>query len=469
MTTTSGPNLSTAAGTPTNPAQIRTPIDNLLPTLKFYRKTTTKLYEEYKKVAIQLGANNAGVVKVYNELYSLTLRLSTSGWALLLGLSESSKIASIRTQLSQLKASQVPAAGASSVPSLASSASSIRTTTTTYTATTTTTDISGMGPDLDEKAEELEVNEMQKKLKKHRSSAEKLFREYKIKPTDLEKFVLPRESLQCDMSDPRNLIAEDDFSKTYGGRIVKGGKVVDVVHVKQLTEIEGGSTEDIIRRTIFLTHLLRACENVVRPKYVVMPNLILLEPTSRRTLYEFTLPHWQKVDVAHKIASALALLHSFNIVHRDVRGANVIISEATLPNGLVVQIPKLTGFEVCRHINYDYSLGSVVKRTVWHAPERVSWHGTSFKTDVFSFGVLMYEISMGKPPEMKGYSVAHSDVQDWISQEYDHISQDYSTLMAKCLEIDYPNRPEMKSVVEELQNIAVKIPMQFGDHSGENN
>ncbi|KAF9978767.1 hypothetical protein BGZ73_000414 [Actinomortierella ambigua] len=422
-------------------------IGSMLPYVKFYRRTVGKLFHDCKDASNRYDWDDEYLVEAVHQLSLLVIQLSTSGLALLISISAvSSKIDQIRCLLTRLSIKQPRA-------TVAPAATSNNTTAVATGPAADSVISTPENTEQDEIDEKKELEEVQNRLKKYRSSTDKLFREYKIKPDDLRRFVLPESYLEWNKDS--KTVARDDISETFEGEIVSGPLKGKQVHVKRLKQIEGGSTEDIIRRTIFLTHVLRSCENIVRPRFVVMPNLILWEPTSLKTsIVGYPLDHARKIDVALKIAGALALVHSFNIVHRDVRAANVIMSPTVQKDGTIVDIPKLTGFEVCRHIRYDYSLGSVTKRTVWHAPERVSWHGTSFKTDVFAFGVLMYEISMGKEPVMKGTNIIQADVQDWIFQEQGHISEDYSNLMRQCLEIDYPRRPEMLQVLERLGQIA---------------
>ncbi|KAF9978765.1 hypothetical protein BGZ73_000412 [Actinomortierella ambigua] len=418
-------------------------IESMLPYLKFYHRTVDKLVHDCRGVSNRYGLNDRDFVEALKKLHLLVVRLSTSGLALLIAISTvSSEIEDIRVLLRKVdtKLPQVTAAAAVTDATIADVGAAANGDVIRDASATT---------EYIEMMEKNELEEAQTRLKKLRVSADKLFGEYKIRPNHLRKFVLSDSYLVCD---EYSVVAMDDISLTFEGEIVQDPNAVEKVHVKCLTEIGGGSTEEIIQRTIFLTHLLRSCENIMRPRFVVMPNLILLEPNSYSTLAGYQLDHAQKIDVTLKIAGALALVHSYNIVHRDVRAANVIMSPTVQDDGTLVVIPKLTGFEVCRHIGYDITHGSV-RETVWHGPERVLWHSTSFKTDVFAFGVLMYEISMGHEPTMMGTSVTETDVQDWIAQESGNVSEDYSNLMRQCLEIDYPRRLEMRQVVERLEQV----------------
>ncbi|KAG0250106.1 hypothetical protein DFQ27_009570 [Actinomortierella ambigua] len=443
-------------------------IKSVLPNMKFYRKTIHHLFNDCKSTSTIHGVNFGELINILQKIYPLTVQLSTSGVALLINIDDLSKdLTDIRERWKKLV--PTPAAQASTsnnrkgftiiqkmlkkrflTPAFHASSSSNNSNSNSNKSNDNTA-----APNVEtiEREERDELAAVQAKLMRHRFSAYKLFDNYNIKPEDFRRFVLSKESLKYDVS---KSIFSDDISKAYEGEIIQGPHRGEKVHVKYLEEIDGGSTKDIIQRTIFFTHLLSACQNILRPRFVVSPNLILFEPSTQLRLSEYPLAQSQKVDVALKIAGALALVHSFEVVHRDIRASNVIMSKQGDGDSAVI-VPKLTGFEVCTHSRLHYSLGSVVQRTVWtvwHAPECISRHGTSFKTDVFSFGVLMYEISMGHPPEMRGNDVKHADVQDWISQEYDHVSEGYSELMRRCLEIDYPNRPLMPEVVEELIRVA---------------
>ncbi|KAF9153352.1 hypothetical protein DFQ26_000596, partial [Actinomortierella ambigua] len=84
---------------------------------------------------------------------------------------------------------------------------------------------------------------------------------------------------------------------------------------------------------------------------------------------------------------------------------NVVMPRTRHEDGSVVYIPKLTGFKACCYVERD---SPATKRVVWHAPELESRQRTaSFKTDVFSFELPMFEISMGSPPPTKdpGFSL----------------------------------------------------------------
>jgi serine/threonine-protein kinase len=104
------------------------------------------------------------------------------------------------------------------------------------------------------------------------------------------------------------------------------------------------------------------------------------------------LPVKEAVGIALALCSALAYAHSLGVVHRDVKPENVQI----LPGGHV----KLTDFGIAR-IMSEPSItadGQVFGTPSYMSPEQVSGRQIDGRSDVFSLGVLLYEMLAGQKP-----------------------------------------------------------------------
>lgn len=104
------------------------------------------------------------------------------------------------------------------------------------------------------------------------------------------------------------------------------------------------------------------------------------------------LPVKDAVDITLQLCEALALAHQNNIVHRDVKPENVQI----LPGGHV----KLTDFGIAR-IMSEPSItanGQVFGTPSYMSPEQVSGRNIDGRSDIFSLGVLLYEMLTGQKP-----------------------------------------------------------------------
>ncbi len=104
------------------------------------------------------------------------------------------------------------------------------------------------------------------------------------------------------------------------------------------------------------------------------------------------LPVKDAIDITLSLASALSYAHQHHVVHRDVKPENVQI----LPGGHV----KLTDFGIAR-IMSEPSItadGQVFGTPSYMSPEQVSGKAIDGRTDVYSLGVLLYEMLAGQKP-----------------------------------------------------------------------
>ena len=103
------------------------------------------------------------------------------------------------------------------------------------------------------------------------------------------------------------------------------------------------------------------------------------------------LPPWHACDIAEQLCRALAHAHARRVVHRDIKPANILVSAA----GRV----KVGDFGVA-HLADGTSQGpeTVVGTPRYMAPEQARGLRTTAATDVYSVGVVLYEMLAGRPP-----------------------------------------------------------------------
>ncbi|KAF9160104.1 hypothetical protein DFQ26_005876 [Actinomortierella ambigua] len=227
-----------------------------------------------------------------------------------------------------------------------------------------------------------------------------------------------------------------------------------MVLVKCVSNIPGTTKEDTIQRVKALTHWMRHCEGIMQVQAIQFPDMIVYGSKNAIPLDVYLrqneLDSRDKWVLALKIASALSYVHGCEIIHRDIRAASVFMVEET-PG---VFEPKLAGFEICRS-EASVSIGPR-DDDVWHSPERR--HGSSKETDVYAFGVLMYEIAMGGPPPCTVHTTPpgmapRQNVDIWVAMSTPAFSSPrYVKLMRRCLAEDFLSRPSMADVFTELSD-----------------
>lgn len=103
------------------------------------------------------------------------------------------------------------------------------------------------------------------------------------------------------------------------------------------------------------------------------------------------LPEDEIRKIAIQLTQALHVLHSNRIIHRDMKPQNILI-------GSKQQI-KLCDFGFARAISHDTSLLTSIKGTpLYMAPELVRQQPYNYTVDLWSLGVILYELAVGRPP-----------------------------------------------------------------------
>ncbi len=125
---------------------------------------------------------------------------------------------------------------------------------------------------------------------------------------------------------------------------------------------------------------------------------IVMELIQGKTLKEIIteergpLPWKWSVNVAIQIASALEMAHRNNIIHRDIKPHNIIITE----DG----IAKVTDFGIAKAVSNSTitAFGKTIGSVHYFSPEHARGGYTDAKSDLYSLGVVMYEMVTGKVP-----------------------------------------------------------------------
>src|SRR5580658_1795226 len=128
------------------------------------------------------------------------------------------------------------------------------------------------------------------------------------------------------------------------------------------------------------------------------------------------LPPEQAADIGAHVASALSFAHNHGVIHRDVKCANVLITKDN-------QV-KVIDFGIARAMNTEESLtqtGAVMGTASYFSPEQAEGIAVGPRSDVYSLGVVLFEMLTGRLPFLGDtpVAVASKHVRDTPPQPRD--------------------------------------------------
>jgi serine/threonine protein kinase/tetratricopeptide (TPR) repeat protein len=223
----------------------------------------------------------------------------------------------------------------------------------------------------------------------------------------------------------RALLGAGGMGQVYRAFDPRLGREVALKIIRRRAEDEESALDRLLREATLASALnhpnivtIYETGTVSTDRYIAME---LIEGSTLRQLSAQGLPLSRIVGIARQVAEALAVAHAAQIIHRDIKLDNVMVR----PDGYV----KLLDFGLARAQPEQFGGGSTVEgssRTEaglilgtigYMAPEQARGEPVSAEADVFSLGVVLYELVTGRHPFMTASQLGTLNALLWETPE----------------------------------------------------
>ncbi|CAB4442957.1 unnamed protein product [Rhizophagus irregularis] len=292
---------------------------------------------------------------------------------------------------------------------------------------------------------------------------------------NMQRNIKTREEFQnkIDIIFPTFFLPFDDYEEIYEQN--RSDRLRKYVHVKTREEyafkvVQEHIDENDIKNKLIIFTKLKDCQNIIDFYGLTISEsrtILVTEWAEKGNLREYILNYEQTIDLKWKlkiacdIAKGLNFLHSVRMIHQDVRAENIVITDH--------DIAKITNFK-CRNRNSEatgnisvnkdkiqYSAPEILRRGI--TGEEKSDHSKyNIKCEVYSFGILLWEIAECKIPyqQFEDFMEVTRKVVGGYREKFTagtDIPKKYQDLVNKCVDQNPGSRPILSRLLTDLLDI----------------
>ena len=156
----------------------------------------------------------------------------------------------------------------------------------------------------------------------------------------------------------------------------------------------------------------------------------------------------ERIQITVDIIISLYFIHKENAIHRDLHSGNILLKHSRF---------DISDLGFCGPA--DKSLTSIYGNLPYIAPEVISGKGYTFKSDIYSIGMLMWEISSGQQP-FNNYKLnvdlAINIINGIRPKIVPGTPLEYESLMKQCWDADPSKRPGSRTLWEKIKEFNLR-------------
>ncbi|KAF9993945.1 hypothetical protein BGZ80_001886 [Entomortierella chlamydospora] len=187
---------------------------------------------------------------------------------------------------------------------------------------------------------------------------------------------------------------------------------------------------------------------------------MVLQYAGKGSLRDYLSKHFDSLDWANKmrlardVTAGISFIHEDNICHHDLHSRNVLIDQS----GRAL----ITDFGLSRYLNNATSNNGVRGVVPYISPERLKNAPFDHSSDIYSLGVIMWELTSGRPPFSKeeNFMLPYEIITGRREEIIPGTPVEYSDLYQQCWDGEPVNRPHVRDILKTLNHMLTR-------HNGE--
>ncbi|KAF2073936.1 hypothetical protein CYY_004760 [Polysphondylium violaceum] len=246
---------------------------------------------------------------------------------------------------------------------------------------------------------------------------------------------------------------EKEIGKGHFSKVLRGMWKGKEVAIKKLNIGKDKDKEEMMNEFKAEVELLGSLQHpnlVTCYGYTINPMCILMEYLPTGNLFDLIHSREQKLDsalilqFAFDIARGMQHLHTRNIIHRDLKSSNLLLDKH-------FNI-KIADLGIARETSFTQTM-TTIGTVAWTAPEILRHESYNQKADVYSFGIVIWELLTGQepyegiPPMNAGILVASKELRPELPENCD---ANWKKLVVWCWTEDPNKRPSFEEITNYL-------------------
>ncbi|RHZ84402.1 hypothetical protein Glove_82g63 [Diversispora epigaea] len=178
--------------------------------------------------------------------------------------------------------------------------------------------------------------------------------------------------------------------------------------------------------------------------------------------YHRSLSLIQKYNIVFDISCSLDKLHQKDVVHRDLHSGNILYNED-------VFVWHISDLGMSGPV--DKPLNNIYGNMPYMAPEFLENGTYTIKSDIYSLGILMWEIETGESPfweQEHDLDLAFAITKGYRPKLHKEIPKEYSDLMKQCWDTDPNNRPDTLTIQKKIRSLTISLYNEMDKQRGYN-